>query len=96
MADGKIYTGFYPYKQLIRKEVVPQHDAIRSNRKQRGGGSTRRGSTMKRTAELHTQISELESTKRPMISKMKTRPLEDDELVYEYQGTNQTRLREAL
>ena len=33
---------------------------------------------MKRTAELCAQISELESTKRRMISEMKTRPLEDD------------------
>ena len=34
---------------------------------------------MKRKAELHAQISELESTKRWMILEIKTRPLEDDE-----------------
>ena len=33
---------------------------------------------MKRTSDLHGQISELESTKRRMISEMKSRPSEDD------------------
>ena len=50
MADGTLYTGFYPYKQWISKEVVPHHDAIHANRKKGGGGSTRKGSMMKRKA----------------------------------------------
>ena len=33
---------------------------------------------MKSTEELRAQVSELESAKCQMISKMKTRPLEDD------------------
>ena len=39
----------------------------------------KKGSMMKRKSELRAQISELESTKRWMISEMKTRPSEDDE-----------------
>ena len=34
---------------------------------------------MKRKADICDQISELESTKRRMISEMKTRPSEDNE-----------------
>ena len=79
MADGTLYTRLYPYKQWISKEVVPHHDAIRANRKQGCGGSTRKGSMMKRKAELCAQISELESTKCWMISEMKTRPSDDKE-----------------
>ena len=56
MADGTLCTGFYPYKQWIRNEVVLKHDAICENRKQGGGGSTRKGSMIKRKAELCTQI----------------------------------------
>ena len=78
MADGMLYTGFYPYQQCISKEVVLHHDAMCENRKQGGGVSTRKGSMTKRTAELRAQISELESTKRRIISEMKTRPSEDN------------------
>ena len=74
MADGTLYTGFYPYKKWIIKEVVPHHDAIHANRKQGGGSSTKKVSIMKKKANLRAQISELESTKCRMISKMKTRP----------------------
>ena len=79
MADGMLYTGFYPYKQWTSKEVIPHHVAMRANHKQGGGISTRKVSMMKRTAELRAQISELESTKCRMISEMETRPSEDDE-----------------
>ena len=78
MADGTLYTGLYPYTKWISKEVLPHYGMIHANRKQGGGISTRKGSTMKREAELHAQISELESTKRRMISEMKTRQPEDD------------------
>ena len=78
MVDGKLYTGSYHYKQWIIKEVVPHHDDICVNCKEGGGGSTEKFSTMKRKAELCAQISDLEFTKRWMISDMKTRPSEDD------------------
>ena len=78
MSDGTLYTGFYPYKQWISKEVVPHHDAIRDNHKQGGGGSTRKGLMMKRKSELCAQISGLESTKRRVILEMKTISLEED------------------
>ena len=78
-ADGTLYTGFYPYMQCIIKEVVPHHDAIQANLKQGGGGSTRKVWMMKRKEDLRAQISELESTKRRMISEMKTRPPDEDE-----------------
>ena len=78
MANGTLYTGFYPYKQWISKKVVPHHDSKRDNHKQGGGGSTRKGSMMKRKAELCAQISELESTKCRMILEMKTRSSEVD------------------
>ena len=29
--DGTLYTGFYPYKQWISKEVVPHHGVIHAN-----------------------------------------------------------------
>ena len=78
MADGMLYTGFYPYKQCISKEMVPYHDAIRANRKQVGGGSTRKGLMMKMKSDIFAQISELESTNRWMISDTKTTPSEED------------------
>ena len=34
LADSTIYTGSYPYKKCISKEVVLHHDTIRENRKQ--------------------------------------------------------------
>ena len=74
MADGTLYTGSYPYKKWISKEVVPHHDTIHTNLKQGGGSSTIKVSIMKKKANLRAQISELESTKCRMISKMKTRP----------------------
>ena len=42
MEDGTLYTRLYPYKQWISKEVVPHHDTIHANRKQGGGGSTKK------------------------------------------------------
>ena len=59
MADSMIYTGSYPYKQWISKEVVPHHDAIHANRRQGGGGSTKKGFMMNRKAEIRAQILEL-------------------------------------
>ena len=59
MVDGTLYTGFYSYNQWIRKELVPQHDAIRANRKQRDGDSTRKGLMINRKAEICAQILEL-------------------------------------
>ena len=62
---------------MYQQGVVPHHDTIHENRKQGHGGSTIKGSMLKKTAELRTQISELESTNRRMIAEMKTIPLED-------------------
>ena len=80
MVDGTIYTGSCPYKQWISKEVVLRHDAICASRKQGSGENTNKGSMMKRKAELCAQISYLESTKRRMISNMKSIPLDDEKL----------------
>ena len=60
MEEDTIYTGFYQYKQWTSKEVVYNHDTIHANQEQGGGGSTKKGSTKKRKAELRAQILDLE------------------------------------
>ena len=71
MYAGRLYNVSYPFKQWIIKKVIPHHAAIRANCKEGGDGSTKKVLTMKRKAELSAQISELESTKRQMISEIK-------------------------
>ena len=75
MADGTLYTGSYPYQQWNSKEVMEHHEEIRAIRKQGGGGGANKGSKMKRkAAELKSQISELETTRRRLIAEVGVTP----------------------